>query len=235
MDICPDPSQGTSGTSKAPMGPQDTIVFYSLSQCSDAQSCLTLCNTWTVACQAPLFMGLFMQEYWSGVPFLPLGDLPEPAIKPVSLVSPALAGGFFTTSANCEALILFISLFLINFLILKVLFLKPLLYSFMYFWPHCAACQILVPQPGIKQVPPSLEAPSLNLWTAGMSQDAVLVQGILKIIPEDLGQVWDSLAFWSSRNLWRDSGSEFCPDALGYTHTACSVISRGLVKDSISG
>ena len=109
----------------------------------------------------------------------------------MSLMSPELAGMFFTTSANCEALILFISLFLINFLILKVLFLKPLLYSFMYFWPHCAACQILVPQPGIKQVPPSLEAPSLNLWTAGMSQDAVLVQGILKIIPEDLGQVWD--------------------------------------------
>ena len=67
-------------------------------------------------------MGFFMQEYWSGVPFLPLGDLPEPAIKPVSLVSPALAGGFFTTSANCEALILFISLFLINFLILKMFY-----------------------------------------------------------------------------------------------------------------
>ena len=79
------------------------------------------------------------------------------------------------------------SFFFFNF----ILFLKPFLYSFMYFWPHCAACQILVPQPGIKQVPPSLEAPSLNLWTAGMSQDAVLVQGILKIIPEDLGQVWD--------------------------------------------
>ena len=117
VDICPDTSQGTSGTSKAPTGPQDAIAFYSLSQCSDAQSCLTLCNAWTVAGQAPLFMGFFMQEYWSGVPFLPLGDLPEPAIKPVSLVSPALTGGFFTTSANCEALILFISLFLINFIL----------------------------------------------------------------------------------------------------------------------
>ena len=73
------------------MGPQDAIVFYSLSQCSDAQSCLTLCNAWTVACQAPLSIGFFMLEYWSGVPFLPLGDLPEPAIKPVSLVPPALA------------------------------------------------------------------------------------------------------------------------------------------------
>ena len=76
-------------------------------QSSDAQSCLTLCNAGAVARQAPLSMGFFMQEYWSGVPFLPLGDLPEPVIKTVSLVSPALAGGFFTTSANCEALILF--------------------------------------------------------------------------------------------------------------------------------
>ena len=65
----------------------------------------------------------------------------------------------------------------------------------MYFFggagAYCMACRILVPQPGIKQVPPSLEAPSLNPWTAGKSQDAILVQGILKIIPEDLGQVWN--------------------------------------------
>ena len=33
---------------------------------------------WTIACQAPLSMGLSWQEYWSGLPFPPLGDLPEP-------------------------------------------------------------------------------------------------------------------------------------------------------------
>jgi len=38
------------------------------------------------------------QEYWSGLPFPPLGDLPDPGNKLVSLVSPALAGGFFTTA-----------------------------------------------------------------------------------------------------------------------------------------
>ena len=41
-----------------------------------------------------LSMGFFRQEYWSGLPFPPPGDLPDPGIKPVSRVSPALAGGF---------------------------------------------------------------------------------------------------------------------------------------------
>ena len=53
---------------------------------------------WTVACQAPLSMGFFWQEYWSGLPCLPPGDLSDPGIEPMSLRSPELAGGFFTTS-----------------------------------------------------------------------------------------------------------------------------------------
>ena len=52
---------------------------------------------WTVAHQFPLSMGFPRQEYWSGVPFLFPGDLPDPGIEPMSPVSPALAGGFFTT------------------------------------------------------------------------------------------------------------------------------------------
>ena len=52
---------------------------------------------WTAACQAVLSMGFPRQEYWSGLPFPPLGDLLNPGIKPQSLVSPALAGRFFTT------------------------------------------------------------------------------------------------------------------------------------------
>ena len=59
-----------------------------------AKSCLTLGTPWTVACQAPLAMGFPKQEYWSGLPFPSLGALSEPGIQPVS---PALAGGFFTT------------------------------------------------------------------------------------------------------------------------------------------
>ena len=48
-------------------------------------------------------MGFSRQEYWSGLPCPPPGDVPNPGIEPVSLMSPALAGGFFTTSATWEA------------------------------------------------------------------------------------------------------------------------------------
>ena len=63
-----------------------------------AKSCLsklmTLATSWTVACQAPLFMGFSRQEYWSGLPFSFPWDLPDPGIKPGS---PALqVGRFFT-------------------------------------------------------------------------------------------------------------------------------------------
>ena len=50
--------------------------------------------TWTVAHQAPLSISFSRQEYCSGLPFPPPGDLPDPGIEPAS---PALAGGFFTT------------------------------------------------------------------------------------------------------------------------------------------
>ena len=48
-------------------------------------------------------MGFFRQEYWSGLPFPPPGDLPNPEIKSTSLMFPALASGFFLTSTTCEA------------------------------------------------------------------------------------------------------------------------------------
>ena len=60
-----------------------------------------------VACQAPLSMGFPRQEYWSGLPCSPPGDLPDPGIKSESLMSPALEGGFFTTTATWEALPLY--------------------------------------------------------------------------------------------------------------------------------
>ena len=67
-------------------------------------SCVQLCVTlWTVVPQAPLSTGFFRQEYWSGLPYLSPEDLPNPGIEPVSLMSPALAGGFFTTRASLVA------------------------------------------------------------------------------------------------------------------------------------
>ena len=67
-------------------------------------SCVRLFATqWTVTCQAPLFMGFFKQEYWNGFPCPTPGDPPNPGMEPVTLVSPALTGKFFTASAIWEA------------------------------------------------------------------------------------------------------------------------------------
>ena len=61
-------------------------------------SCVRLfVASWTVAHQAPLSMGYSRQEYWSGIPFPSLGDLPNPGIELASPMSPALARKFFTT------------------------------------------------------------------------------------------------------------------------------------------
>ena len=60
----------------------------------------TLC---TLAHQAPLSMGFSRQEYWSALPFSAPGDLPNPVIAPMSLMSPTMAGKFFTTSGTREA------------------------------------------------------------------------------------------------------------------------------------
>ena len=69
--------------------------WYALSSFSRVQCFVTL---WTVARQAPLSMGFSRQEYWSGLPFPSPGDLPDPGTDPTALLSPALAGTFFTTA-----------------------------------------------------------------------------------------------------------------------------------------
>ena len=77
-----------------------TQVLSYQGQCSSlCLLCLVqlLVTPWTVAHQAPLSTGFSRQEYWSGLPFLPLGDLPDSGIERISLASPALAGRFFTT------------------------------------------------------------------------------------------------------------------------------------------
>ena len=74
-------------------------VYVYISMCitsmlSQVQLFVTL---WIVARQAPLSMGFSRQEYWSELPFPSPGNLPNPGIEPMSLVSPALAGGLFIT------------------------------------------------------------------------------------------------------------------------------------------
>ena len=68
--------------------------------CKRAWSFLTLFNSTDCgAHQAPLSMGFSRQEEWSGLPFPPSGDLPDPGTEPLSPMSPARAGGFFTTAS----------------------------------------------------------------------------------------------------------------------------------------
>ena len=78
-------------------------MMYTLSYrqyvCVYTQLHLTLCDSMNcVDPQAPLSLGFSRQEYWSGLPLPPPRDLSNSGIEPVSLMSPALTGGFFTTS-----------------------------------------------------------------------------------------------------------------------------------------
>ena len=71
----------------------------------ESLSCVRVFVTpWTIAQQPPLSMGFSRQESWSELPCPPSGDIPDPGIQPESLMSLALTGRFFTTSAAWEAL-----------------------------------------------------------------------------------------------------------------------------------
>ena len=86
-------------------------------------------------------------------------DLPGPGIEPMS---PALAGGFLTivppgkSQHNCFYF-----------------------YYFFIFWPHRAACGILVPQPGVRPGPPALEVWSLNHWTTREVPDLIVFNSLI--------------------------------------------------------
>ena len=71
---------------------------------------------WIVAQQSPLSMGFSSQEYWSRLPCPPSGHLPDPGVEPASLMTPALAGGLFTTRTIWEAppFVCFLVLFLLH-------------------------------------------------------------------------------------------------------------------------
>ena len=62
----------------------DLAAVVDVSLCLVAQLCPTQATPWTVTCQAPLSMGFSRQEYWSGLPFLSPGDLPDPGVEPRS-------------------------------------------------------------------------------------------------------------------------------------------------------
>ena len=93
---------------------------------------------WTVAHQAPLSIGFSRQEYWSGLPFPPPGNLPNPGIEPTSLASLALTGRFFTTNVTWKAsspLLLVSYLFLIE-IDLKLIAFTQCKVGFIISWMH---------------------------------------------------------------------------------------------------
>ena len=88
----------------APSSPKITVLInnynyeYILLCCAKSpQLCLILCDSMDYTHQAPLSTEFSMQEYWSELSCPPSGHLPNPGIEPTSLMSPALAGWFFTT------------------------------------------------------------------------------------------------------------------------------------------
>ena len=88
----------------SPLNEKSTaIVSFHCVLAKSRPSCPTLVTLWTGALQAPLSMGSCRQEHWNGVPCPPPQDLPDLGVKPVALKSPALVGGFFTTSTTWEA------------------------------------------------------------------------------------------------------------------------------------
>ena len=80
-----------------PLDPRHRLCGSRCCPCLVAQSVRLFATPWTVAHQAPLSIRFSRQEDWSGLPCPPPGDLPNPGVEPAS---PALAGGFFTTSAT---------------------------------------------------------------------------------------------------------------------------------------
>ena len=106
-----------------------------------AKSYPTLTIPRTEACQAPLSMGFSRQEYWSGLPFPPLGDLPSPGTEPGS---PALQADSLPIKPQGKPLSIFIFIYLPGYASLT-----------------CSMWD-LDPQPGLKPRPPALEMQSLN-------------------------------------------------------------------------
>ena len=85
---------------------QRSLAGYSLCcavLCLVAQLCLTLFDPMDCSCQAPLSMGFSRQEYWSGLPFLPPGDLPNPGIEiEAPTMSPALQVDSLSSAAAAK-------------------------------------------------------------------------------------------------------------------------------------
>ena len=82
---------------QATRGQRQTAPRPLIAGCGHVCFVAKLCPIWTATRQVPRSMGFSRQEYWSGLPFPPQGNLPDPKSEPAFPASPALAGRFFTT------------------------------------------------------------------------------------------------------------------------------------------
>ena len=78
-------------------GKEDFRKWQKPCDCVHGQSCPALSDPMDCSLRGSSVHGISREEYWHGLSFPTLEDLPDPEIKPTSLVSPVLAGGFFTT------------------------------------------------------------------------------------------------------------------------------------------
>ena len=156
----------------------------------------------TVARHAPLSVGFFRQEYYSGLPFPPAGDLPDSGVEPASLASPALAGSFFTTSTTCEAL--------------------WIIHGSSLVWGSASWLPLIPCQHGLPAPPPlcitsdATSAPLITTPRCSLSSDgsATPQMSLLRTAPPWKKETWNSL-------LWQQSS--FCtlpPCTIAYSQLA---------------
>ena len=136
-------------------------------------------TSWTAAYQAPLSMGFSRQEFWSGLPCPPPGDLPDPGIEPAS---PALQADSLLSepSGKPDGGHILVGILCVTFFKDYIYILKNIFYLFIWLLRVLvAACRLfscsmqtlscsmwdLVPRPRIKPRPPALGAWSLSHWT----------------------------------------------------------------------
>ena len=144
---------------------------------------------WTVTLQAPLSTGFSRQEYWSGLPFPPAEDLPDPGMEPVS---PALQADSLPSQPLGKPLI---NSFFKNIYYLFVYLACQVLIAACRIFDLCCSMWHLVPWPGIETRPPALGAQVLATEPPGKSQQfltktlSVLVRSKILSFIQSISQV----------------------------------------------
>ena len=144
--------------------------------------CATL---WTATHQAPLSMGFSRQEHWSGLPYPPPGDLPDPWVEPGSLTTPPLISGFFTTSATCQI----IAFYTLNNL------------HFCQLWNVCDPWMKALAGIFVYLVPVSKNNLQLLLWASFESGEIEVSQGSLACCNPWGRRVWHN---WATELNWTE-------------------------------